>query len=95
MVSDTFKETKRYSAGVDPAGWQPISTAPKDGTRFKATHSNARPSDQAIDLAANCYWDGSKFQVSCFPLSKCGRFIITGQPDLWQPLPTPPHGEEG
>ena len=67
--------------------WQDISTAPKDGTRFKATHSNARSSDQTLDLAANCYWDGGKFQVSCFPLSKCGRYIITGQPDLWQPTP--------
>ena len=67
--------------------WQPIETAPKDGSRFKATHSNARASDQTIAHAANCYWDGKNFQMSCYPLSKCGRFIITGQPDLWQPTP--------
>ena len=69
--------------------WQDISTAPRDGTRFKATHSGARPAEQTLDHAANCYWDGSKFQMSCFPLSKCGRYIITGQPDLRQPTPPP------
>ena len=70
--------------------WKPIETAPKDGTRFKATHSNARLTEQTTEHAANCRWDGEKFQMSCFPLSKCGRYIITGQPDLWQPLPAPP-----
>jgi hypothetical protein len=69
------------------AGWRPIETAPRDGTWFKATHSNARPSDQTLENAANCRWHGGQFQVSWFPLSKCGRYIITGQPDLWQPTP--------
>jgi hypothetical protein len=70
--------------------WQTIETAPKDGTKFKATHSNAREADQTLENAANCYWDGAKFVMSCFPLSKCGRYIITGRPDLWANLPPPP-----
>jgi hypothetical protein len=66
--------------------WQPIETAPTDGTIFKATHSNASKCGQTVKNAANCYFDGEKFQMSCFPISRCGRFVITGQPDLWMPI---------
>ena len=65
--------------------WQPIETAPKDGSTIKAHHSNA--ADMGVNFAPNAKWDGTKWQMSCYPFSKCGRFLITGQPDLWQPTP--------
>jgi hypothetical protein len=64
--------------------WQPIETAPKDGTKVKLFHTNAL--DQGIKFAPNGVFVNGQWQMSCYPFSKCGRFLLT-VPNLWAPHP--------
>jgi hypothetical protein len=63
--------------------WQPIETAPRDGTTIKVHHENA--ADMGEKFSPNATWDGNKWAVSCYEFSKCGRFLITAQPTHWRP----------
>lgn len=64
-----------------PAGWQPISTAPKDGSVLGYT-----PSPSRIFIMR---WDGGGYtkdpgwRTSTFPFVKI-------DPKFWMPLPEPP-----
>ena len=62
-------------------GWQPIETAPKDGTWFIAGFDGDMPDRHA--WAAMCLWECGRFEVQETP----------DQPDYWMPLPKP-HKED-
>lgn len=71
-------------------GWQPIETAPKDGTPFEAKHS------RADYPPAEAQWDGTEFSLSHFFVSAKDRLLYR-QPDLWRPSPPSPekHDDKG
>jgi hypothetical protein len=62
--------------------WQPISTAPKDGTRI-LVYGPAKNGDHYMDV---CGW----------PANWSGKWPVaymdyaTGEPTHWTPLPEPP-----
>lgn len=59
------------------AGWQPIETAPKDGTRFLAAWPDGR---REIALwSHNAWWSAGT-----------GWLRHSKEPTDWQPLPEPP-----
>ena len=57
-----------------PVGWQPIASAPKDGTEFLAWHPDTR-----MGLT---FWNGSTKWYS--------YHMPEDQPTHWMPLPLPP-----
>ena len=59
--------------------WQPIETAPKDGTWVLLYHFHARISDW--------YWDGDKWNSDVLEWSDDQAELA---PTHWMPLPTPP-----
>lgn len=68
---------------VEPVAWQPIETAPKDGTYFLAYW----PVNTFSDRYQVTQWDG------------CERFVDNAdhidwlQPSHWMPLPPAPKGQ--
>jgi hypothetical protein len=63
-------------------GWQPIETAPKDGTRVLVADANSPwpyGTDEGPHLAA---WDGY-----CWCIQLDGQ---SARPTHWMPLPAPP-----
>ena len=81
-IGELNEEVTRLKAEVErlrKAGeWQPIETAPKDGTWFIAGFDGDLPSRHA--WAAMCIWECGRFEVQETP----------DQPDYWMPLPKPP-----
>ena len=61
--------------------WQPIETAPKDGTEFLATKKGWRYPHSA-------YWNESR---QSFENPFCDYYM--DQPSHWMPLPAPPTKE--
>ena len=69
--------------------WQPIETAPRDGTQVYLFHSGALFQGQTFTPKGRWNDAAQEWEMSCYPFSKCGRFLIT-KPNLWMPLPTLP-----
>lgn len=86
------------SSASDPRedGWQPIATAPKDGTRVLLWVTGPyRPG------AIRGYWDPDRYAQKPRPFWTTDDERTTGktarrmhQPTHWQPLPTPPSGAD-
>lgn len=74
--------------------WQPISTAPKDGTRILLCFGGYRIEcgqwdDDRYATKPRPYWTGDWEPV-------CGKLWYRGnQPTHWQPLPPPPSELKG
>lgn len=82
--------------------WQPIETAPKDGTTIIMWHGKSGLKDRVVvgayDASAHYPW---RFLNNPFPL--CDREhdgggdgmsnAFTTEPTHWMPLPKPPAGE--
>lgn len=67
-------------------GWQPIETAPKDGTRILLLEGE--------DVYAG-EWD-MEFPEDSYWRSYCGQPVVeTPEPDHWRPLPEPPAQPQG
>lgn len=78
------------------ADWQPISSAPKDGTRLLLWCSTRNDADdrlyieqicdgEHVDAAQIGFWDENEFNGVAGWVTE---FI--GKPTHWQPLPAPP-----
>lgn len=86
-MQSKFSATDEALAGAiaawEKAQWQPIETAPKDGTWFLA-----READDHLFTAA--YHSEGYFMV------KCGQPVVSvPEPTHWRPLPTPPEPDNG
>ncbi len=68
-------------------GWQPIETAPKDGTTILLNYSGMK----AIRLG---WWDDDRFAKKPHPFfawPNCSKASARGNPPThWMPLPEPP-----
>ena len=73
------------TAALGDAGWQDISTAPKDGTGVNIYIPANRPERRVLSgyLADNGEW-------WIMPGS-----LVVGKPSHWRPLPTPPVSRHG
>lgn len=72
-------------------GWQPIETAPKDGTHilvYGDYYGGSRRYVAFWEVAADIYGD----QWSCGAPDEQG-FYDYAEPTHWQPLPPPPQGD--
>lgn len=66
--------------------WQPIETAPKDGTRFLAFWPSTNPPNVNSTIVTT-WWGMYTWETA---------FITAGDDDLpthWMPLPSPPEGK--
>lgn len=63
--------------------WQPIETAPKDGTRFLAPSIDSKTITIGRWEKTGEYWDDLTV----------GHLNKKWKPKHWQPLPEPPEGE--
>jgi hypothetical protein len=73
---------------AEAQAWQPIETAPKDGTWFLAASSQYR-------VACPARWHAHSFQwlTTMLELKHCGHW--SGHPPThWMPLPAPPEPPE-
>ena len=63
--------------------WQPIETAPKDGTSFLAFTAEGQ---------CEVLWDGFRWsQVPCYSTyDGCGSAVLLCDPTHWMPLPPNP-----
>lgn len=69
--------------------WQPIETAPKDGTAVRVTHEIA-PGYECDGRYSDGKWNCSNWFIFEFQ----GRPYITSIPSHWMPLPSPPSETE-
>lgn len=70
--------------------WQPISTAPKDGTEILAW-TDTREGDQNLLDYVNGVCEGE--HLSCVQIiywADGWKRLKIGEPTHWQPLPNPP-----
>ncbi|NSY95783.1 DUF551 domain-containing protein [Agrobacterium tumefaciens] len=84
-TGEEFNHGAQWNCRAEAAGWQPIETAPKDGTTFIAVMAEAyRP------RATLCKLKDGKFLSP----SQGEKFVVPGWnqwfPTHWMPLPTPP-----
>lgn len=75
----------RYGAGVDAAGWRPIETAPRDGTRVLVWRP--RESDDHVAHAGVDHWRDDNAGGGSGSWYRSRRYQ---QPTHWMPLPAPP-----
>ena len=88
--------SEAYEAGKRDAisKWQPIETAPKDGTAFRAY------ADELIDLDFNpcgsveAAWSGEEFIGCVWNGQQDAWYGKAINPTHWMPLPAAPKGEE-
>jgi hypothetical protein len=82
IAEDWF--TWGFQAGLEGAkkarGWQPIVTAPRDGTWIMVGATNLHPCD--------AYWGWSQVGQTWDWMDNAGLFAA--QPTHWMPLPAPP-----
>lgn len=82
---------EQNGAGVDPAGWRPIASAPKDGTEVLGCFAFKKSDGSyGIGWVADGYLDGDGWVFASFPLDADEY----SAPNYWMPLPTPPQGGE-
>ena len=69
------------------ADWQPIESAPMDGTRVRLGHELDTSSMKADTICPTFgHWDGERWITSCFFTFPGGRYgLVTGQPTHWMP----------
>lgn len=67
-----------YAAPMSDSSWQPIDTAPKDGTDILAYLGKGR-------VGVVCWWDSPPGWYS---------MKSAEQPTHWKPLPAPPEVQE-
>ena len=77
-------------------GWQPIETAPKDGTIIDVWLGDADAGERSFYCApgscrsANWHWLEGKWR----PFAGASVLVTFVQPTHWQPLPAPPSPTE-
>lgn len=69
--------------------WQPIETAPKDGTRILVTRFPAT-SKPPINIA---WWSEKRLRRGCYPWRITCK-SLPYDPTHWMPLPQPPEKPE-
>jgi hypothetical protein len=74
---------EKIAEGEGARGWQPIATAPKDGTWILVWANHAGVEKRADVLHWSDEWDGSTF-------GWCNDEYMVGGVTHWQPLPPPP-----
>jgi hypothetical protein len=65
--------------------WQPIETAPKDGTRIVALSNK-----KGLGLPSFIHWDDGAW---CGMTYEDEKRLVIYDPTHWMPLPTPPTEE--
>lgn len=88
---DAIDAWNTRAARPDREGWQPIETAPKDGTFFLATGGGLGHEMEVTsynDLIG--VWDAGQWS-----LNDCDDELLGySRPKFWQPLPQPPNCEQ-
>lgn len=84
-------EQQVESATAAGNGWQPIDTAPMDGTRVRLGHEQDR-SSMRVDGVFKTYgsFNGRTWDLSAFftiPGGRCG--LMSSNPTHWMPPPIP------
>lgn len=82
-----WRKVQELSTALENAGkdaWQPMESAPKDGTGLLGWISS-------WDAHVVMFWRGDSWAT---PMKSTG-FVIIPQPSHWMPLPTPPTIGEG
>ena len=76
--------------------WQPIETAPRDGTEFLATHTRLKFVRPYI-----CSWGRCKLQPDGYVANSgkewwraYGQTKLAPRPTHWMPLPEPPQDNQ-
>lgn len=81
--------SRRFGGGA--GGWQPIETAPKDGTRILALYGE----DNRVDVVTWFDATSRPFWRSIATATVRGeRYMRKSQPLYWRPLPPPPEDGE-
>jgi hypothetical protein len=74
------------AALAQPEGWQPIETAPKDGTRIIV----AKQSGYVMAWASSAYWFERQYKDREKYSGWTDGFDTLATPTHWMPLPAPP-----
>lgn len=69
--------------------WQPIESAPRDGTRVRLSHA-LDPNSQKVETFAPTYGVFEDGEWQCNNAFTCIDGYLRWQPTAWMPLPTPP-----
>lgn len=81
-------------AGTHMSEWQPIETAPRDGSDILLWLAASNdPADPIGEMVVG-YWLAYARAFS-FAVDINGKHIVAGSPTHWMPLPKPPGGEGG
>ncbi len=69
--------------------WQPIETAPKDGTRVRLAHS-LDPQSLTMNSKFGTYGMFQEDKWVCNNAFVCVDHIMRWEPTHWMPIPAPP-----
>lgn len=88
LVREHHKQLREALQAQIDGGWQPIETAPKDGTAILGT-SNKVLGSVPITCHWHSEWNEWVFSMAFGEPIRGGCTYVT-KPTHWQPLPTPP-----
>lgn len=74
-------------------GWQPIESAPKDGTPVDLWYPHPETASKPGSRQPNAWWSGRAWWADNWDYDgAAGEVGFCGEPTHWMPLPTPPKG---
>ena len=86
MTNETGLNASNTLAVDGGTRWQPIETAPRDGTWFLAYEPGS-----GCGAHYACSFHGEDEFLGTMWFSDCGQYVTSSpEPTHWQPLPTPP-----
>jgi hypothetical protein len=91
-LSRRVRAAEALAADASPSGWQDISTAPKDGTRFKVRYEDGTTEE-------GVYWADERYCILGAPQGSKGPGCMSSdiglpvEPTHWRPQVTPPAKE--
>ncbi len=78
----------KADGGTPSMEWQPIASAPRDGTAVLVTDGQI----QRVAWTQHPSEHGDRFNW-CYHVTRGGAFTVMTDPTHWQPLPAAPSGE--
>ena len=93
LVVWLLERIEKLEAALDEAKWQPIETAPKDGTRILIWDGHMCPATWSDCCDHGQFETAPGWQI--FACEDSWHSVAAYNPTYWMPLPTPPERTHG
>lgn len=93
MISDYIAELEAKVEQSSQSGWQPINTAPRDGTHILVSVHGASVWQMFWGVPVSLQLGGNVSEADKRWVTSVGCYVINGITTHWMPIPKPPEKE--